>query len=71
MDILEDCLDYFQKIDINFDLYIIADIQNKTSQMSDYIIHADDSEFFSRKEFAEIASTLFMYLGLQKFFIPR
>lgn len=68
MDILEDCLDYFQKIDINFDLYIIADIQNKTSQMSDYIIHADDSEFFSRKEFAEIASTLFYVFGFAKVF---
>lgn len=68
MDILKDCLDYFQKIDINFDLYIIADTQNKTSQISDYIIHADDSEFFSRKEFAEIASTLFYVFGFAKVF---
>ena len=68
MDILRKCLNYFQKIDINFDLYIIADAQEKTALLSQYIPHADDSEFFSRKEFAEIASALFYIFGFAKVF---
>lgn len=47
MDILKECLNYFQKININFDLYIVADTQEKTSKITKYIAHADDSEFFS------------------------
>lgn len=68
MDILKECLNYFQKIDINFDLYIVADTQEKTSKITKYIAHADDSEFFSRKEFAEIASALFYIFGFAKVF---
>ena len=68
MDILEKCLNYFQEIDINFDLYIIVDTQEKTARESKYITHADDSEFFSRKEFAEIASALFYIFGFAKVF---
>ena len=68
MTIQNDCLKYFQEIDIDFDLYIIADIQKKTASSSSYIIHADDSEFFSRKEFAEIASALFYIVGFAKVF---
>lgn len=68
MNILEKSLNYFQKIDINFDLYIIADTQEKTALLSKYISHADDSEFFSRKEFAEIASALFYIFGFAKVF---
>lgn len=68
MNILEKCLSYFREIDINFDLYIIADTQEKTALLSKYIIHADDSEFFSRKEFAEIASSLFYVFGFAKVF---
>lgn len=68
MDILKECLNYFQKININFDLYIVADTQEKTSKITQYIAHADDSEFFSRKEFAEIASALFYIFGFAKVF---
>lgn len=68
MSILNDCLKYFQNLNIDFDLYIIADIQKKTASSSTYIMHADDSEFFSRKEFAEIASALFYIVGFAKVF---
>ena len=55
MDIINMCLEYFKNIDINFDVFIIADTQNKTIKSCNYICHADESEFFSRKEFSEIA----------------
>lgn len=68
MDILKECLNFFQKININFDLFIIADIQEKTAKLTNYIAHASDDEFFSRKEFAEIASALFYTFGFVKVF---
>ena len=68
MDIIQECLAYFKNIDINFDLLIIADTQNKTTKNNNYIVHTDESEFFSRKEFAEIASTLFYIFGYAKVF---
>lgn len=68
MNIVHECLTYFKNIDINFDLLIIADTQNKTVKNSNYIVHTDESEFFSRKEFAEIASTLFYIFGYAKVF---
>lgn len=68
MDILEECLNYFREVDIDFDLFIIADTQNKTAKINNYINHADDDEFFSRKEFAEIASSLFYIFGFAKVF---
>lgn len=48
MDIIQECLAYFKNIDINFDLLIIADTQNKTTKNNNYIVHTDESEFFSR-----------------------
>ena len=68
MDIIQECLAYFKNIDINFDLLIIADTQNKTTKNNNYIVHTDESEFFSRKEFSEIASTLFYIFGYAKVF---
>lgn len=68
MNIIDKCLKYFQKTDLDFDLYVIADTQNKTSEISDYILHADESEFFSRKEWSEIASALFYVFGFVKVF---
>ena len=68
MDIIQECLAYFKNIDINFDLLIIADTQNKTTKNNNYIVHTDESEFFSRKEFSEIASTYFIFLVMPKFF---
>lgn len=46
MDIIQECLAYFKNIDINFDLLIIADTQNKTTKNNNYIVHTDESEFF-------------------------
>jgi len=68
MEIINKCLNYFQKTDINFDILIVADIQDKTKKMNNYINHADESEFFSRREFAEIASALFYVFGFAKVF---
>lgn len=68
MKILKECLNYFQQIDIDFDLYIIADTQERTTKITKYITHADESEFFSRKEFSEIASALFYIFGFVKVF---
>jgi len=68
MNIIDKCLKYFQEIDLDFDLYIIADTQNKTSEISDYVLHADESEFFSRREWSEIASALFYVFGFAKVF---
>ncbi len=68
MDIINMCLEYFKNIDINFDVFIIADTQNKTIKSCNYICHADESEFFSRKEFSEIASAIFYVFGFAKVF---
>lgn len=54
---------------IDFDVYIVADTQNNTVRDSDpRICHADESEFFSRTEFAEIASALFNVFGFARVF---
>lgn len=68
MKILFDILNYFKNIIIDFDLLILADIQKETAKIKPDIIHADESEFFSRKEFAEIASALFYIFGFAKVF---
>lgn len=68
MYIIEECLNFFKEIDIDFDLYIVADTQNKTAKIANYLRHADESEFFSRREFAEIASALFYVFGFAKVF---
>ena len=67
MDIIQECLAYFKNIDINFDLLIIADTQNKTTKNNNYIVHTDESEFFSRREFAEII----LYFWLCQSFLLR
>lgn len=54
---------------IDFDVYIIAEAQIQTITKSDKrIMHADESEFFSRTEFAEIASAIFNVFGFAKVF---
>lgn len=66
---LKNILDDLHKYNCDFDVYIIADTQNKTSKESDLrVVHADESEFFSRAEFAEIASALFNVFGFAKVF---
>lgn len=68
MKIINKCLNFFNETNIDFDILIIADTQDKTVKTSNYTCHADESEFFSRKEFAEIASALFYIFGFGKVF---
>ncbi len=67
--IIKDLLIQYGQNDINFDVYVIADAQAQTVKESDNRIHhADESEFFSRREFAEIASALFYVFGFVRVF---
>lgn len=54
-DILSIILNYFKHYIIDFDVYVIADTQERTKYLypSEYP-HADESEFFSREEFARL-----------------
>lgn len=62
-------LDYYKKINIDFDVYVVADAQEKTCKfMPERIIHANENEFFSRTEFAEIMSAIFNCFGFVKVF---
>lgn len=66
---VSEILELYKKERIDFDVYIIADAQKQTAKESDVRIqHADESEFFSRSEFAEIASALFNVFGFAKVF---
>ena len=68
-EIVHKILNQYQLEDIDFDVYIIADTQKQTVSKSDpRIHHANESEFFSRREFAEIASALFNVFGFAKVF---
>ena len=70
--IIDKILEQYKHEDINFDMYIVADAQTKTVRESDpRISHADESEFFSRMEFAEIASALFNVFGFAGCFTVR
>ena len=62
-------LNYYNENKIDFDVYIVADAQFKTCKyMSEQIIHADENEFFSRTEFAEIVSAIFNCFGFARVF---
>ena len=68
-DLLQDILSFYKNIDFDFDVYIVADLQTRTNKMSSaQIIHADENEFFSRTEFAEITSAIFYSFGFAKTF---
>lgn len=68
-EIILSILDYYNHSKIDFDVYIIADAQTKTCKyMPKQIIHADESEFFSRTEFAEIVSAIFNCFGFARVF---
>lgn len=67
--IVNEIISQYKFEDICFDVYIVADTQTQTVRESDYrIAHTDESEFFSRMEFAEIASALFYVFGFAKVF---
>lgn len=68
-EIIRKILEQYKCEDINFDIYIVADAQKQTARESDpRISHADESEFFSRMEFAEIASAIFNVFGFARVF---
>ena len=67
--IIESIISQYKTDNIDFDVYVIADAQIQTIKESDNrIYHADESEFFSRTEFAEIASALFNVFGFVRVF---
>lgn len=68
-DIISTILNYFKHYVIDFDVYVIADTQERTKYLytSEYS-HADESEFFSKEEFAEIASAIFYAFGYVRVF---
>lgn len=68
-DLLQDILSFYNNLNFDFDVYIVADLQTRTNKMSSVqIIHADENEFFSRTEFAEITSAIFYSFGFAKTF---
>lgn len=68
-DLLQDILSFYKSINFDFDVYIVADLQTRTNKMfSTQIMHADENEFFSRTEFAEITSAIFYSFGFVKTF---
>lgn len=67
--LLQDILSFYKMLNFDFDVYIVADLQTRTRNMySNQIIHADESEFFSRTEFAEITSAIFYSFGFARTF---
>lgn len=68
-DIISSILNYYKEYNFNFDVYIVADTLGYTKKTYPRNInHADDSEFFSRTEFAEIASAIFYSFGYVRVF---
>lgn len=67
--IVENILNNFYSTSIDYDVYIIANTCDKTPYTGPANIeHASDTEFFSRIEFAEIASAIFNVFGYAKVF---
>lgn len=62
-------LEYFKNYEMDFDVYVVADTQNRTKNLYDFeFLHADETEFFSKDEFAEIASAIFYVFGYVRVF---
>lgn len=64
---ISDILSYYKHTKKDFDVYVIADTQERTKNLYD-CLHADENEFFSREEFAEIASAIFYAFGYVRVF---
>ena len=68
-DLLQNILSFYKNINFDFDVYIVADLQTRTNKIPPtQIIHAEENEFFSRTEFAEITSAIFYNFGFVKTF---
>lgn len=67
--LINNILSFYKEISFDFDVYIVADLQMRTTKINpSHIAHADENEFFSRTEFAEIASAIFYCFGFAKVF---
>jgi D-alanine-D-alanine ligase len=70
--IVQDILGAFKQRSLDFDVYIMANVQGKTIDLDGGIInHANEDEFFSRAEFAEIASSIFDVFGFVRVFFSE
>lgn len=68
-DLLQDILSFYDSVNFDYDVYIVADLQTRTNKIyPNHIMHADESEFFSRTEFAEITSAIFYSFGFARAF---
>lgn len=66
---VEQILNEFAAKSITYDIYIIANTREKTLEpKAQELCHASPDEFFSRTEFAEIASAIFDVFGYVKVF---
>lgn len=66
---IEKILSEFSATPITYDVYIIANTQEKSyTSQADRVIHASKDEFFSRREFAEISSAIFDVFGYVRVF---
>lgn len=67
--LIEQILSEFAQRPISYDIYIIANTREKTlAPRPQTLCHASPDEFFSRTEFAEIASAIFDAFGYVKVF---
>lgn len=71
-DILSIILNYFKHYIIDFDVYVIADTQERTKYLypSEYP-HADESEFFLEKNLQKLLLQYSMFLAMFVSFILR
>lgn len=68
-DLLQDILSFYRSVNFDYDVYIVADLQTRTGKINpNQIVHADENEFFSRTEFAEITSAIFYSFGFARTF---
>jgi len=68
-DLIFDILSFYKDIIFDYDVYIVADLQTRTRKINpNQIMHADENEFFSRSEFAEITSAIFYSFGFARTF---
>ena len=68
MDIIQECLAYFKNIDINFDLLIIADTQNKLQRTITILFILMKVSFFLEKNLLKSLRHYFIFLVMPKFF---
>lgn len=61
-------LDYFESKKYHYNIWLLANVTNTVQDEESYIQHASFSEFFSKAEFASIASAITEIWGYVRFF---